>query len=70
MKVNAFPLRVTLMDMGCYMYLLSYDVPCLPIIPKMMRDPTWKALPTHKIPERILELRVVKRKGAAQMIST
>lgn len=32
----------------------------------MTRDPTWKALPTHKIPERILELRVVKRKGAAR----
>lgn len=35
----------------------------------MTRDPTWKALPTHKIPERILELRVVKRKGAAQTLS-
>lgn len=49
--------------------LVSRYMPWLTTIPLnqgMTWDPTWKALPTHKITERILELRVVKRKGAAR----
>lgn len=38
----------------------------IPLNQGMTWDPTWKALPTHNLTERILELRVVKRKGAAR----